>query len=123
VSAGAALALVFGLAAAAFVLWPLLRGAGTNEAEAGAGGALDAARELQSQRDMLLGALKDLEDDRATDKIDEADYEEQHAKLSAQAMAVLQKLDELEHEREEAERRPLARTLQHPATRRTSPPR
>jgi hypothetical protein len=117
-TAGALVALLAGLAAAAFVVWPLLRGT-VREAEAAPG--LGAARELQSQRDMLLAALKDLEDDRATDKLDEADYAELHAKLSEEAVAVLKRLDDLEREREEAARRPLARTLQHPAARAKGP--
>jgi hypothetical protein len=119
VSAGALVALLLGLGAVAFVLWPLLRGGAHAEVESAVG--LGAARELQSRRDMLLAALKDLEDDRATDKIDEADYAELHAKLSDEAVRVLKSLDDLEREREEAARRPLARTLKHPAARAKGP--
>ena len=53
---------------------------------------------------MLLASLRDLEDDRATNKLDEGDYRELQERLSAEAIVVMRRLDELarEHERAEA---------------------
>jgi hypothetical protein len=102
--AGALLALALALALAAFIGAPLLRrGAADPELVASPGGA---ARDLQSRRDMLLSSLKDVEDDRATDKIGESDYAELHARLSAEAVDVLKQLDALQEaqEAEEAQR-------------------
>jgi hypothetical protein len=63
---------------------------------------------------MLLSSLKDLEDDRQTDKIAERDYEQLKTRLSTQAIDIMQRLDaaeeerEREHERQRAGSRPLA---------------
>ena len=56
---------------------------------------LSERRELQSRHDMVLAALKDLEDDRATDKIGEADYDDMKARLSTRAIEVMKQLDGL----------------------------
>jgi hypothetical protein len=102
--------LAFALAAAAgAALWiavPLL-GRRALEVER-ASASLGRARELQSRREQLLASLRDLEDDRATDKIDEGDYAATRARLEGQAIEVLRELDVLESEREReraAERR------------------
>jgi len=105
-TAGVVIVLVLAFVGAAFVAAPLLREAGPEAALTSP--ALANARDLQSRRDMLLASLRDLEDDHATDKISLADYEELHGRLSAQAIEVLDGLDDLEHDRErslEAERR------------------
>lgn len=105
-TAAVVIVLVLALAAAAFVAAPLLREAAAEPRHASP--ALAGARELQSRRDMLLASLRDLEDDRATDKISPEDYEELHGRLSARAIEVLDGLDDLERDREralEAERR------------------
>lgn len=78
---------------------------------------LSLARELESRREQLLASLRDLEDDRATGKLDEADYTSMRAHLEAEAVAIMRKLDDVEatHDREvEAERRAL-RPLPHPS--------
>jgi hypothetical protein len=93
--------LLIAAAALAFVAAPLFRTHPAGEPDWQAC-ALSRARELQSQRDMLLGSLKDLEDDRATDKIGDEDYRDLKARLSGQAIEVLKRLDELEQEREQA---------------------
>lgn len=90
------LLLSLGVAAAAtwFVVAPLLR---RDAAEAERVGAVKSEeRDLRSRHEMLLAALKDLEDDRATGKIDDADYARMHGELSAQAVAVMKQLDTLD---------------------------
>ena len=78
----------------AFVAAPLLRrNPGRTERLSE---TLSQAREFSSRREMLVEALRDLEDDHATDKIDTADYERLHASLSAQAVDVMRRLDELQ---------------------------
>jgi len=85
--AGTFLALLLGCAAVAYVVMPLIR----NESSAAAGNhqALSKERELHSRQQMLLAALKDLDDDRSTDKIDEADFEHLKNRLSQQAIDVI----------------------------------
>lgn len=56
---------------------------------------LSEEQELQSQREMALSALRDLEDDKATGKIGEADYLDLKGKLSTRAVDVLKRLDAL----------------------------
>jgi hypothetical protein len=94
------------IAGAAFVAVPLLRPGADERRHVSP--TLSSARELQSRRDMLLASLRDLEDDRASDKISLADYEELHQRLAAETLEVLDRLDELEVDRDrtlEAERR------------------
>lgn len=81
-------------AVGAFVLAPLFR-PDAAEAERVAG-RLSEAQDLQSQREMALAALRDLEDDRQTGKIGDADYAELKARLSARAVDVLERLDRLD---------------------------
>ncbi len=91
--------------AVAFVIAPLLR-RDAAEAEL-ARDAMSEERELQSRQDMLLAALKDLEDDRAEDKIDETDYAEAQASLSSKAVEVMKRLETVaEQRRREAARPP-----------------
>lgn len=83
-----------GAAALAYVVAPLLR-RDAAEAERLADAA-SVAQELQSRREMLLAALKDLDDDRSTDKIGDADYEELRDKLTQQAVETMKRIDELQ---------------------------
>jgi cytochrome c-type biogenesis protein CcmI len=89
--------LVVILVAAATVVWvlaPLFR---TDAAEAErVAVALSEVEDLYSQREMALGALKDLEDDRATGKIGDADYADLKDRYSRRAVEILRRLDELE---------------------------
>jgi hypothetical protein len=97
---------ILALAGAVLVALPLAR-PGADEPRH-VSPALASARELQSRRDMLLASLRDLEDDRSADKVSPADYEELHGRLATEAIEVLDRLEELEHDRErtlEAERR------------------
>ena len=93
------LALVLLLAAAivAFVLAPLFR---ADAAEAERVGAVHSEeRDLASRREMLISALRDLEDDRAARRIDEPDYAELHARLSTEAVDVMRQLDAIDEAR------------------------
>lgn len=76
----------------AFVAAPLLR---TDAAEAERiSWALSGAAELHSRHTMVLSSLKDLEDDRATGKLDDADYESLKARLTVEAVELMKQLDE-----------------------------
>jgi hypothetical protein len=90
---------LLGLAAGvvAFVLAPLLR-ADAAEAER-VSAVVSEERDLASRREMLVATLRDLEDDRATGKVDEADYAELHARLSAEAVVVLRQIDAIDEAR------------------------
>ena len=85
--------ILLGLAAAAFVLAPLFR-KDAAEAERVAS-RLSEAEELHSQREMALQALRDLEEDRATGKIDDRDHDEMKARLEGRAVDILKRLDAL----------------------------
>jgi hypothetical protein len=114
---GALIAAALALIGLAYIVAPLLREdalvpTSTRHAD------LDELRELQARRQMLLGSLKDLEHDRATDKVSERDYRRLKARLSARAIDVLRRLDEAARERQrEAEReRRATRPLPYPGT-------
>jgi hypothetical protein len=109
------LALAAGLAA--FVVAPLLRADAASTEHRSA--ELSEARELQSRQDMLVAALKDLEDDRATDKVGAEDYAALKTRLTAEAVEVLQRADALEADRLESEARAAraAQPLRHPGAR------
>ena len=83
--------------AAAFVLAPLFR-ADAAEAERVAH-ALSAEQELTARHAMAVVALRDLEEDRATGKIGDADYAEMKSKLTADALETMKGLDALSGER------------------------
>jgi hypothetical protein len=116
---GVWLSLLAALAVSAFVAAPLLRPAPARRQAADDHEALSEARDLASRKDMLLISLKDLEDDRQTDKIDEADFRVLHARLSAEAIEVMRQLDALEARRAAETAAGVAR---HPASRRTGRP-
>lgn len=90
--AGAAV-FALAVAAAAFVLAPLFRDDAA-QAERVAG-KLSEEQELASQREMALAGLRDLEEDRATGKIGDADYADLKARLSTRAVEILKRLDEI----------------------------
>jgi hypothetical protein len=91
-SLGALFSAVLAAGTAAFVLAPLLRKDAAREETVAA--IESEARDLRSRHEMALSALRDLEDDRETGKIGEADYAELRARLTAQAVEILKKLDE-----------------------------
>jgi hypothetical protein len=102
-----------------WIVRPILRPAPAN-AMAGEKG-LGRARELQSRHQQLLTSLRDLDDDRTTDKVDQADYDEMRARLSAEAIEVMRAMDELKDERETAREaaRKAAAPLRYPGAART----
>jgi hypothetical protein len=105
-TAGVIAAVLLGLGLAAALAWPLTRrDAGASERRQT---ELSRARELQSRHDMLVASLKDLEEDRATDKVDQADYDALHAQLTAEAVKLMRELDGLAAERARAD------DLEHP---------
>jgi type II secretory pathway component PulM len=115
---------VLGLLAAASLVWivsPILRPASAQSEEHDK--RLGLARELHSRHQQLLASLRDLEDDRTTAKIDDADYEEMRTRLSAEAIEVMRAMDELKDERDTAAEaaRKAAAPLQHPGAARTGP--
>jgi len=81
-----------GLAVTAWVFSPLFaRDAGEREKARSATGE---RADLFSRKEMVLASLKDLEDDRETDKISEHDYMQLKNKLTAQAIEIMKKLDD-----------------------------
>lgn len=94
---GTVLALVLAAAVAAFVLAPLFR-SDASQKERHATRQSDE-QDLVSEREMALGALRDLEDDRATGKLDEPDYQAAKSELTARAVGLLKRLDEVEAKR------------------------
>lgn len=85
------------LLAAAAVVWILAPLARADAAEVERVARADSeAVELQSRREMVLGALKDLEEDRATDKITDEDYAGLQTKLTAQAVDIMKRIDALD---------------------------
>jgi hypothetical protein len=106
--------ILIALATLAWVVLPLLRGDRVEGDTQSA--ALSHARELQSRHQQLLASLRDLEDDRATDKIDQSDYDGLRARLSSEAIEVMRELDTLKEARDataEASRK-AAEPLQYP---------
>jgi hypothetical protein len=93
-SAGVLIALLIGIAALTFVFAPLFR-KDAAEAEMLAA-ASSELRDLRSRKEMLMASLRDLDDDRQTGKIDEQDYEQLKGRLTAQAVEVMKRLDELQ---------------------------
>jgi hypothetical protein len=90
----AAVVLLLTAALVLYVLAPLFR---KDAAEAERVGAVHSEeRDLASRREMLVAALRDLEDDRAARRIGEPDYAELHARLSAEAVDVMRQLDAIE---------------------------
>lgn len=85
------------LIVAAFVLAPLFR-PDARESERVAN-ALSAEQDLSTRHAMALAALRDLDDDRATGKIGDADYASLRAKLEARAVELMKSLDGLAAER------------------------
>jgi hypothetical protein len=85
------------LAVAVVVLAPLFR-PDAREAER-VSNALSAEQDLSTRHAMALAGLRDLEDDRQTGKIGDADYADLRAKLEARAVLLMKSLDGLAAER------------------------
>ena len=85
------------LTVATVVLAPLFR-PDAQEAER-ASNVLSNEQDLNTRHAMALAALRDLEDDRQTGKIGDADYEALKARLEARAVTLMKSLDGLAAER------------------------
>jgi hypothetical protein len=83
---------VLALAAAAFVLSPLFRPDALETERAAR--ALSAEEDLHARYGMAVAALRDLEEDRATGKIGDADFAVEEAELQARALALMKQIDE-----------------------------
>jgi len=81
------------LAVAAVVLAPLFREDALEAERVSANISME--QDLTTRHAMALAALRDLEDDRQTGKIGDADYEALQEKLSAQAIDLMKSLDAL----------------------------
>jgi hypothetical protein len=106
---GAIVAALLGLVALGFIVAPLLRAENAPAAREAA--VASEHRDLLAQREMLLASLRDLEDDYATTKISDEDYESHKQQLSQQAVGVLKRLDETTTEAEEELARPQIRPV------------
>ena len=104
---GYLLVIVLAVVAVAYIVAPLLR-KDALEAERSADNRSEE-RDLLSKHGMLLASLKDLEEDHATAKIDDEDYEELRSRLTGEAVEILKQLDkqkQKQKEEDEAQKRP-----------------
>jgi hypothetical protein len=117
---GVLLAVLLAVTALGYVLAPLLRGDALDSDERSEA-TLDELRTLHARKQMLLVSLKDLEDDRQTEKIGPDDYERLKARLSTQTVEVMRRIDAVEKERERmlAQERKASRPLSYPGKRRS----
>jgi hypothetical protein len=93
----AAVVCLLALAVAVFVLAPLFR-PDALEAERVAR-TVSHEQDVGARHAMALAALRDLEEDRTTGKIGDADYAEMKAKLQATAIGLMKELDALAERR------------------------
>ncbi len=109
--AGIIASLVLGLIVMGVVVAPLLhKDAAISEQRSA---SLSEARELRSRYEMLLASIKDLEDDRATDKIGDEDYERLHAQLSREVIDLMHRMDAQDAERAAESERGAPRPVLH----------
>ncbi len=94
---GAVIIAALALTVAGVVLAPLFR-PDAQEAER-ISSALSVEQDLSTRHAMALAALRDLEDDRQTGKIGDADYAALRAKLEARAIELMKSLDGLAAQR------------------------
>ena len=88
------LAVVVAVAAVVLVAWPFLREPAAADDRLDSLGAEEAERlALVEERDRVLGALKELEFDHRTGKIDDQDYRAQVGPLRSEAARALRRLD------------------------------
>ncbi|GAB4518717.1 MAG: hypothetical protein Kow0047_30170 [Anaerolineae bacterium] len=87
------IAILMTIASVLIVAWPLLKGRSTHEARASA--AEIRLQELVARRDALLTAIRDLEFDHAVGKVPDEDFQLINTRLRAEAVGVLQEIDQL----------------------------
>lgn len=104
---GVVLLVLLVVLAVLFVVVPLLRTTGVEEWHMASAEQLRRI-ELRERRDATYVALRELELDHDTGKLDDADYAKANSELRAEAMAALAALEEDERrlQRDAAERRP-----------------
>ncbi|MDX6568410.1 MAG: hypothetical protein QOH15_988 [Gaiellales bacterium] len=104
---GVVLLVLLVVLAVLFVVVPLLRTTGGEEWQTASAAQLRRI-ELRERRDAAYVALRELELDHETGKLDDADYAAANSELRAEAMAALAALEEDERrlDRDAAERRP-----------------
>lgn len=104
---GVVLLVLLVVLAVLFVVVPLLRTTGVEEWHTASAEQLRRI-ELRERRDATYVALRELELDHDTGKLDDADYAKANSELRAEAMAALAALEEDERrlQRDAAERRP-----------------
>jgi|GEM_PF-5033478 len=91
---GTTTAFIMGAITMAWMFAPLfLKETGQKEDEAAVSGEL---HELRSRKEMLLAALKDLEDDYSTSKICDEDYGPLKHQLTGEAIEIMKRLDRME---------------------------
>jgi len=95
IAAAAVVALAF--VVAVVVLAPLFRPDAQDRERVA--NALSAEQDVTTRHAMALSALRDLEDDRATGKIGDADYAALRARLEGRAVELMKRLDALATER------------------------
>ena len=91
---GLVILVVLVVLAVLFVVLPLLRAGDAGEAWATTSAAQLRLVELRERRDNALLALRELELDRETGKLDDRDYAAANADLRAEALAALAALDD-----------------------------
>jgi hypothetical protein len=85
--------IVLALCVLAYIAAPVLRSDAAERERVVS--ANSEAVDLQSRHAMLVAALSDLEEDRATGKMDEDDHRQLEASLTAQAVEIMKKIDAL----------------------------
>jgi hypothetical protein len=91
-SLGLLTSVAMGVAVAGWVFSPLFARDASEQEQARS--ATGERADLFSRKEMVMASLKDLEDDRETDKISEHDYMQLKNKLTAQAIEIMKKLDD-----------------------------
>lgn len=116
---GIVLAVLLAVVALGYVFAPLLQ-RDALESNERSEASLDELRTLHARQQMLLASLKDLEDDRQTDKIGTEDYERLKSRLSTQTIEVMRRIDVVEKEREQSleRERKASRPLPYPGRQR-----
>src|SRR5262249_47019378 len=88
-TAGLILLGAFLAASLAVILWPLITQANTKQKNPDT----DAIDRLQAQHESILSALRDLDFDQQTGKLNDADYQVQREKLMQAGVEILKEID------------------------------
>ncbi len=110
--------IIVALAVVAFVGYPLLKGRWDEEPEPVLS---DESEELYRRKESIYSALKELEFDYKTGKLSEQDYRELDARYKAEALEILEAIDEAEKPQPKASRTKKPRAAASAPARRSSP--